>query len=203
MNTVVSLRIPGAKRSADQPQETMWPIEGLVGSDASDWVNAAVDESESRHTARALFAQLPNLRQTTNRFAAMIGPRWPTSDGSKLLNVTIEKAVSNVQKAFERGETFEGRAIGVYLYWLQESVEEIAKVELYGVTRASKAIKWRYFSEEIQAWVQRNGFAYLEAHPVMEPASPEERQGLKTQLIGRITVRPEDAGYLAMYAPRG
>jgi hypothetical protein len=203
MSTVININHRAQSVILAAPNRTVWNINDLDFSDSDTWLRKAVDGTDYESSALALWTHHKNLRYATEKFAALITPRWPDSKGNRLLNKTIENAVTPVNRAIQRGEAFEGRVVGLYLYWISRSVDDVARINLHGVTSSGKRIRWPYFSVGIQSWVKQNNFTHLEAQLQTEDAAIEDITGLRTQLIGRITMNPSDAGFMEMHAPRG
>lgn len=186
----------------DSISAVLWPVGELVDQQqCSQWLSAAVAGKSYEGTAISLWTHHPNLREATERLAQFITPKWPASDGTPLLNVAIERAVSRAQDAIQNREAFEGRLIGVYLYGLISVVTDIARLGIMGVDRAGLPHRWKYFSCPLQEWARGHG---MDTVTVQIQGSPPDAllRGLRTHMTACLT-NPVDAGYLAKYAPEG
>jgi hypothetical protein len=152
--------------------------------------------------ALSIWMQAPNLRAATEKLGAYLTPLWPSPQGNSLWSEAIERAVTKVDIAVQRGENYSGRVVGIYLFWLASCVRDVARIKVHGYTKEGERIVWKYFSEPLSVWVKNNAIDHLEAVLVDGEPTEEETTGLRTHLVASIT-DPIDAGYLEMYAPRG
>ena len=186
----------------DSKPTVLWPVgEILDQAQCSQWLITAVAGKSYEGIAVSLWTHHPNLREATERLAFFISPKWPAADGTPLLNVAIERAVSRAQEAITNREAFEGRLIGVYLYGLISVVTDIARLAIMGVDSAGVPHRWKYFSSPLQEWARGHG---METVTVQMQGTPTDAllRGLRTHMTASLA-NPVDAGYLAKYAPEG
>jgi hypothetical protein len=169
---------------------------------ASAWLSHFIKDKPYESFAVSIWTHQPNLRDATEKLCAHLTPLWPSPDGQSLLGVAIEKALSKVDLAVQRGENYHGRVVGIYLYWLASCVRDVARVKVNGYTKAGERVAWKYFSEPLGDWVRSNGIEHIEAEHVDLEPTEEVTAGLRTHLIASITDHV-DAGYIEMFAPRG
>lgn len=203
--TVINLaHSRGARnRTEADAAAAIWPLKDLIPASPNAWLKETVDGKPYAAVALSIWMHHPNLRVATEKLAAYLTPKWPTSKGESLLAKAIENAVCKVEAAVSRGESFEGRVVGVYLFWLANCVADVARVAVFGVAKNGEVMRWQYFSEPLHDWAKRHGMTQLEAVLADETPTEEEIAGLRTHLVARITDNPVDAGYLEMHAPRG
>jgi hypothetical protein len=181
----------------------IWPIQQLSHGSSRDWLQGAICGSELESLARSIWMHYPNLQLASERLAAFITPRWPSSTGGSLLSKAVETAVLKVQESVSGGDTFKGRQVGLYLHGLASCVTDVARIAVYGVDDEGETVMWEYFSEPLKDWAEKRGIHQLQAY-LADPNTPQgELLGLRTILIGRIAGNHIDAGNLEMYAARG
>ena len=198
MNQYKKGRVPSAPRSG----VAIWPIAQLMPKAPGAWMRDFTKGRSYEQLAASLWTHQPNLRSATEKLASYLTPMWPNQEGMSLWGSTVEKALHKVDVAVQRGEAYEARIVGIYIYWLSQCVHDLARLAVYGVTVSGQRLRWEYFEEPLNAWAKKYGITYLEAELVEEPPSDEVIAGLRTHLVARIT-DPVDAGYMEMYAPRG
>ena len=179
-----------------------WPINELMPKTPNAWLNEIVRDKPYESIALSIWIHQPNLRIATEKLGAYLTPMWPALNGKSLWSEAIERAVTKVDLAVQRGESYHGRVVGIYLYWLASCVRDVARISVHGYTKHGELVVWRYFSQPLNAWVKSNGIDHIEAVLVEEEPTEEVTTGLRTHLVASIT-DPVDAGYLEMYAPRG
>ena len=187
---------------SDTAVTALWPIADLPDQEqCGQWLASAIAGKPYEGLATSLWLHHPNLRESTERLAQFISPRWPAADGTPLLNLAIERAVSGAQEAIRNREAFEGRLVGVYLYGLMSVVTDIARVGIIGVDRSGTPHRWRYFSAPLLDWARSHG---MDVVTVQAQAAPTDAlvRGLRTHMTACLT-NPVDAGYLAKFAPEG
>lgn len=204
MTNVVSIKNPRAlsAKQSNGDGVAVWPIADLVPKAANAWLKEMTADKEYESVALSLWMHQPNLRLATEKLGAFLTPMWPNGLGESLWGSTVERAVKKVESAISRGEIYEARIVGIYIYWLSQCVYDIARLAVYGVTKTGERLRWTYFEEPLHEWAKKNGMAQLEAVLIDEEPTEEVIAGLHTHLVARIT-NPVDAGYLEMYAPRG
>jgi hypothetical protein len=168
----------------------------------ADWLDRAIVGTSYENTALSLWRNQPNLRLSTEKLAGYITPRWPSADGSPLLQVAVEHAVRRAQEAIDLGQAFEGRLVGVYLYGLLGVIADIAQVEVRGEDARGQARCWLHFSEPLLQWARHHGMASLQVHRAAAPPPEVVLAGLRTHMTACLT-DPLDAGYLAKHAAQG
>ncbi|MDP3168136.1 MAG: hypothetical protein Q8N06_22095 [Hydrogenophaga sp.] len=181
----------------------IWPLSGLSQTSPGAWLDATIDGKAYASVALSLWTHHPQLRAATERLGVLLTPMWPTLAGDSLLACAIENAVTKVDAAVRRGESYEGRVVAIYLYWLANCVAEVARLAVYGENTDGQLLRWRYFSEPLHSWALAHGMKELETVLVAEQPTVEEVAGLRIHLIARLTDDPVDAGYLELLAPRG
>lgn len=177
----------------------LWPLQDLEQPNGDDWLLAAVEGSRCEGAALSIWAHHPNLKRSTRKFASLITPRWPTSRGASLLEMSVQAAVTMSLDAMDRGEAITGRLVGTYLHGLASGVADIARLAVYGVDRAGERRRWEYFTQPLKDWADSNGMSTLAAHLVDPEPTDVTVAGLRTHLIASIA-HPLDAGYVAKYA---
>jgi hypothetical protein len=204
MAQIVSLNQYKRKMPLPKPRPgvALWPIRQLMPTGPKSWLKEIVSGKPYEATALSLWQHHPNLRRATEKLANYLTPMWPNHQGQSLWSTSVEKALQRVEQAMARGEGFEARIVGIYIYWLSQCAQDIACLEIYGVTPNGDRMRWQYFEEPLNSWAKRYGVTHLEAELVPEPPTQEVVAGLRTHLIAHIT-DPVDAGYVEMYAPRG
>lgn len=205
MNTIVHLstrRGPAGHKRTRVPI-AVWSVDDLTPPSNENWLADVIEDEPYFDVALSLWVHHPNIREATNSLASLLPVNWPGKDGDSLLVKIIGLAVTHVRDAVGRGETFEARIIGVYLFWLVSQVAEIASTEILGIDSKGEMLRWPLFSEPIHTWASRNGIRKVEAYQVAVPVNDEEMAGLRTHLVARITKNPIDAGYLERHAPKG
>lgn len=180
----------------------VWPINSLAPKTPNAWLNEIIRNKPYESIALSIWTHQPNLRVATEKLGGYLTPLWPAPDGRSLWSEAIEKAVTKVDLAVQRGESYHGRVVGIYLFWLASCVPDVARIAVHGYNKQGQRIVWKYFSQPLSAWVKANAIERIEAVLVEEEPAEEVTAGLRTHLVARIT-DPVDAGYLEMYAPRG
>ena len=203
MNTVIHIgsrtrHIPNSPRDG----VVVWPVQDITYKTPDVWLQELVKGKPYAHTASSIWMHQPKLRTATEKLGAYLTPMWPGQDGKPLWESALERAATRVDLAVQRGESYSGRLVGIYLFWLTSCVFDVAKIHLHGYTSSGERIVWKYFSKPLETWVRENKITYVEASLVEEDVAAEVVAGLRTHLVARIT-DPVDAGYLEMYAPRG
>lgn len=207
MSTVINLAARSARvqrpiQGGGDEGVAIWSLADLVPKTPTAWLKDMVRDREYEAVALSLWQHQPNLRQATERLGAFLTPLWPDSDGKPLWAATVETAIRKVEAAIQRGEGYEGRVVGIYLYWLSQCVADVARIEVYGVNKDGARFRWTPFEAPLHEWAKKNGMTHLEACLAEETPRNEFVAGLKTHLVARIS-NPVDTGYLEMYAPRG
>jgi len=190
------------EQTITQEGAAVWSISELAPKAPNAWLNEIIRNKPYESLARSIWTHQPNLRLATEKLGAYLTPLWPAPDGKSLWSEAIEKAVTKVDQAVQRGESYQGRVVGIYLYWLASCVRDVARIKVHGYTKQGERIVWKYFSEPLSTWVKRNAIDHIEAVLVDDEPTEEVITGLRTHLVASITA-PVDAGYLEMYAPRG
>lgn len=205
MSSVISIdRFKARAAHTNQSGEVAaWPLSGLTPALPDSWLNETIDGKPYASVAFSLWTHHPQLRAATEKLGVYLTPRWPTINGESLFSNTIENAVTKVDAAMRRGETYEGRIVAIYLYWLANCVSGVARLAVYGESKDGQLLRWRYFSEPLHTWAASHGMKGLEAALTPEEPKEEEIVGLRVHLIAKITDDPIDAGYLELLAPRG
>jgi len=178
-----------------------WPINELTPKTPDGWLIEIIRNKPYENVALSIWRYQPNLRLATQKLGAYLTPRWPSPEGTSLWGDAIEKAVTKVDLAVQRGENYTGRVVGIYLYWLATCVRDVARVQVHGYTKQGERLVWKYFTQPLGLWVKSNGIDRIEAVLVEGDPAEEVTAGLRTHLVASIT-EPVDAGYLAMYGPR-
>lgn len=181
----------------------IWPIGSFTPDTSSKWLESTIVNTEFEAFGKSLWMNHPNLKAASEELAAYITPWWPAADGEKLLDKTIRYTMQKVSHAIDRGETFEGRLIGLYLYGLASCIRDVARVGVYGYDKDGNIHHWKYFSEPLKGWAKKHNLLELEAHLVENEPTDEQLLGLRMHLVARITSNPDDAGRLEMHAFRG
>lgn len=190
------------EQTITQEGAAVWSISELAPKAPNAWLNEIIRNKPYESLALSIWMHQPNLRLATEKLGAYLTPLWPAPDGKSLWSEAIEKAVTKVDLAVQRGESYHGRVVGIYLYWLASCVRDVARIKVHGYTKQGERIVWKYFSEPLNTWVKRNAIDHIEAVLVDDEPTEEVTAGLRTHLVASIT-DPVDAGYLEMYAPRG
>lgn len=185
-----------------QDGSVVWAINEITPRAPHAWLNEIIRNKPYENLAHSIWMHQPNLRLATEKLGGFLTPLWPAPDGKSLWGGAIEKAVTKVDLAIQRGESYQGRVVGIYLYWLASCVRNVARIKVHGYTKQGDQIVWKYFSEPLSTWVKRNAIDHIEAVLAEDEPTEEVTTGLRTHLIASIT-DPVDAGYLEMYAPRG
>jgi hypothetical protein len=180
----------------------IWPINELAPKIQSAWLNEIIRNKPYENIALSIWIHQPNLRIATEKLGAYLTPLWPAPDGNSLWSEAIEKAVTKVDLAVQRGESYHGRVVGIYLFWLASCVRDVARIRVHGYTKHGELIIWKYFTQPLNTWAKNNAIDRIEAVLVEDEPTEEVTAGLRTHLVASIT-DPVDAGYLEMYAPRG
>lgn len=180
----------------------VWSINALAPKTPNAWLNEIIRNKPYESIALSIWTHQPNLRLATEKLGAYLTPLWPAPDGSSLWSDAIEKAVTRVDIAVQRGESYHGRVVGIYLFWLASCVRDVARIAVHGYNKQGERYVWKYFSQPLSTWVKANAIDHIEAVLVEEEPADEVTAGLRTHLVASIT-DPVDAGYLEMYAPRG
>jgi hypothetical protein len=207
ITTVIQHAQKRPRNSTEAPppdgSEVIWPVKDLPSQDqCGKWLNDVITGTDHEGTAISIWTHHPNLRESTEKLASFITPMWPTSDGGSLLQLSVENAVGRAQEAIEKGQAFEGRLIGVYLYGLVSVVTQVARLVIRGVDRNGQTVRWNYFSEPLLQWAGRHGIEQLVVKQATEPASEVVLSGLRTHMIACLA-SPVDAGYLEKHASYG
>lgn len=196
----------GIKARQDQNLATggaaVWAISELAPKAPNAWLKEIIRNKPYESVALSIWLHQPNLRAATEKLGAYLTPLWPSPSGNSLWSEAIEKAVTKVDMAVQRGENYQGRVVGIYLFWLASCVRDVARITVHGYTRTGDRLVWKYFTQPLAAWVKSNAIEYIEAVLVEEDPTEEVIAGLRTHLVASIT-DPVDAGYLEMHAPRG
>jgi len=179
--------------------DVLWSLAELAPGKGEEWLNSAIDGSELQGLAMSLWAHHPNLKRATQKFAAMITPKWPTQLGKSLLTQTLENALLNVQVNMAQGDAITGRMIGTYLGWIANSVEDVVRLSIYGETHSGECIRWPYFTQPLKEWADENGIKTLMAKKNEGQPDPVIEAGLRMLLITSIA-HPTDVGYVSKYA---
>ncbi|HEX2543435.1 MAG TPA: hypothetical protein VHL79_01060 [Ramlibacter sp.] len=166
------------------------------------WLDHALANTPYENTARSLWRHHPNLRTSTEKLASYITPLWPAPGGDPLLQLAVERAVRRAHTEIERGQAFEGRLVGVYLYGLLDVVDDVALLLVRGQDHGGQIRRWEYFSEPLLLWARRQGIEEVILERVPEQPSEAVLCGLRTHMTACLT-SPLDAGYLARHAAQG
>jgi hypothetical protein len=203
LNTVIHIG-SRARHIPTSPREggVVWPVQDIASTTPEVWLQELIKGKPYAHTASSIWMHQPKLRTATEKLGAYLTPMWPTPEGKSLWENAVERAVTRVDFAVQRGESYNGRLVGIYLFWLTSCVCDVAKINVHGYNASGDRFIWKYFSKPLEAWVRDHKITYVEASLVDEDVSAEVVTGLRTHLVARIT-DPVDAGYLEMYAPRG
>ncbi|MFC6281211.1 hypothetical protein [Polaromonas aquatica] len=203
MNSVSNIgTVARQDRLLAQGGAAVWAINALAPKTPNAWLNEIIRNKPYESIALSIWTHQPNLRVATEKLGAYLTPLWPAPDGQSLWSEAIEKAVTKVDLAVQRGESYHGRVVGIYLFWLASCVRDVARISVHGYNKHGERIIWKYFSQPLSVWVKANGIDHIEAVLVDEDPAEEVTAGLRTHLVASIT-DPVDAGYLEMYAPRG
>lgn len=205
MNEVVSIDMVRGRRELKKTgrASALWDLKAFRGEPVRTSLNKIIKDQPFEDIARSLWTHHPNLLTATESLAAHITPLWPSSKGGSLLAEAVTNAVSKVDAAVSRGENFQARVIGVYLYWLANSATDIARIGVYGRQRDGSMLRWHYFSEPLLEWARRNEIVEVEAVLLDREPTAAEICGLRMHLVARITNNHVDAGYLELHAPGG
>ncbi|MEJ8838113.1 hypothetical protein [Ramlibacter sp. AN1133] len=206
-NTVLSF--PSRRAVQAPPQRPLeagcavWLVAELPDErQCGEWLDQVILGTPHESMAMSLWRNQPNLRQSTEKLASFITPKWPAASGAPLLQVAVERAVTRAQQAIEQGQAFEGRLVGVYLYGLLAVVSEIAQVVLRGEDRDGQLRRWEYFSQPLLYWARQHGIERVLVQRAETPPSEVVLTGLRTHMTACLT-DPVDAGYLAKHAGQG
>jgi len=181
----------------------VWPVAELPDErQCSQCLDDLIVDTAYEGVALSLWRNQPNLRQSTERLANFITPKWPAASGGSLLQLAVERAVMRAQQAIEQGQAFEGRLVGVYLYGLLGVVGEIAQLVVRGEDRDGQMRRWEYFSQPLLAWARQHGIQRVLVHRLETPPSEVVLSGLRTHMTACLA-DPVDAGYLAKHAGQG
>lgn len=194
-----SKRAPGL---APAEGEVVWPVADVPGPDqCSRWLDEVIVDKPFENVAVSLWTHHPNLRDSTEKLAAFITPQWPGEDGGSLLATAVGEAVSNVQRAIESRQAFQGRIVGVYLYGLLSVHEGVGRLVVRGQDRDGQMRRWNHFSVPLLQWAHGHGIREL---VVSEAAvvTKEFMSGLYYHMLTSVA-SPTDAGYMAKHAPQG
>lgn len=184
-------------------QEVVWPVRDLPDeAEYGKWLNDVIAGTPYEGTALSLWTHHQNLRDSAEKLACFITPKWPNAQGESLLQQAVHDAVTRAQEAIEQGQAFEGRLVGVYIYGLISVVQEIASLVVRGRNRGGQVMRWEYFSQPLLEWARENGIQELIVTKAAVRPSAAMLEGLRTHLLARIA-NPIDAGYLAKHAPHG
>jgi hypothetical protein len=206
-NTVVSFPskrvLQGAAERCTEAACIVWPVAELPDErQCGEWLDQVIVGTPYESIALSLWRNQPVLRQSTDKLASFISPKWPASSGGSLLEEAVARAVMRAEEAIEQGQAFEGRLVGVYLYGLLGVVTDIAQLVIRGEDRLGQLRRWEYFSQPLLPWARQHGIQRLLVHRAENPLSEVVLTGLRTHMIARLT-DPVAAGYLAKHASHG
>lgn len=164
MNTSDSNVRPFAKRPRHHqaqepaaPPAATWSVTDLIDPlESHAWFFEAVAGKPHENIAVSLWTHHANLRSATEILAQLITTKWPAADGRPLIDVAIERAALRAQEAIDRGEAFEGRLVGVYLFGLLSIVEEIARMAVVGADAGGVMQRWPYFAAPLREWAVKS-----------------------------------------------
>jgi hypothetical protein len=210
MNTSDSNVRPFAKRLRHNPAQepaaapvATWDVAHLIDPlESQGWFFEAVAGKPHENIAVSLWTHHANLRSATEKLAAYITTRWLAPDGRPLIDVAIERAALRAQDAIDRGEAFEGRLVGVYLFGLLSIVGEIARMAVVGVDADGVTQRWPYFAAPLREWAVKAKIQSLALQPLLIAPTEVMLSGLRMHMIARLA-NPVDAGYLAKHAANG
>jgi hypothetical protein len=184
-------------------QEVIWPVKDLPDeAEYGQWLDEVITGTPYEGTALSLWTHHQNLRDSAEKLASFITPKWPNALGESLLQQAVHDAVTRAQEAIEQGQAFEGRLVGVYIFGLISVVQEIACLVVRGRNKGGQVFRWEYFSQPLLEWARENGIEELVVTKAAVRPSAAMLEGLRTHLLARIA-NPMDAGYLAKHAPHG
>lgn len=184
-------------------QEVVWPVKDLPDeAEYGQWLDEVITGTPYEGTALSLWTHHQNLRDSAERLASFITPKWPNAQGESLLQQAVHEAVTRAQEAIEQGQAFEGRLVGVYIFGLISVVQEIACLVVRGRNKGGQVLRWEYFSQPLLEWAREHGIDELIVTKAAVRPSAAMLEGLRTHLLARIA-NPMDAGYLAKHAPHG
>lgn len=184
-------------------QEVVWPVKDLPDeAEYGQWLDDVITGTPYEGTALSLWTHHQNLRDSAERLASFITPKWPNAQGESLLQQAVHDAVTRAQEAIEQGQAFEGRLVGVYIFGLISVVQEIACLVVRGRNKGGQVLRWEYFSQPLLEWAREHGIEELIVTKASVRPSAAMLEGLRTHLLARIA-NPMDAGYLAKHAPHG
>lgn len=188
---------------APADQEVVWPVKDLPdAAEYGQWLDDVITGTPYEGTALSLWTHHQNLRDSAERLASFITPKWPNAQGESLLQQAVHDAVTRAQEAIEQGQAFEGRLVGVYIFGLISVVQEIACLVVRGKNKGGQVLRWEYFSQPLLEWAREHGIEELIVTKAAVRPSAAMLEGLRTHLLARIA-NPMDAGYLAKHAPHG
>lgn len=179
-----------------------WSPAQLRPSHKYQWLEEAVAGRPHEGMAKSLWLHHPHLQEAARKLSSYITPQWPGRHGESLLALAIQRAVTRADQSLSNGEGFQGRLTGVYLFGLTSIAEEVSRIVVSGVDDHGHHHRWPYFSRPLSQWASRQGLHQLEAEVTQPAASDVLLSGLKTHIVARLT-DPQEAGYLAKYAPLG
>jgi hypothetical protein len=195
-----------ARSDADREvpsHEVVWPVRDLPDeAECGQWLNDVIAGTPYEGTALSLWTHHQNLRESAEKLACFITPKWPSSQGGSLLQQAVHAAVTGAQEAIDQGQAFEGRLVGVYIFGLISVVQDIASLVVRGRNKAGQSIRWEYFSQPLLEWAREHGIEEVVVTKSASRPSAAMLEGLRTHLLARIA-DPIDAGYLAKHAPHG
>lgn len=184
-------------------QEVIWPVKDLPDeAEYGQWLDEVITGTPYEGTALSLWTHHQNLRDSAEKLASFITPKWPNALGESLLQQAVHDAVTRAQEAIEQGQAFEGRLVGVYIFGLISVVQEIACLVVRGRNKGGQVLRWEYFSQPLLEWARENGIEELVVTKAAVRPSAAMLEGLRTHLLARIA-NPMDAGYLVKHAPHG
>lgn len=189
--------------SRDDGTEVIWPVADLPNHDQCGvWLDNVILGTPYGNTVYSLWTHHPNLRESTEKLASYITPKWPSSQGGSLLQLAVERAAVRAEEAINQGQSFEGRIVGVYLYGLVSVITDVARLVVRGQDRGGHVRRWDYFAVPLLQWAHQHGIEQLVVHQQVAPTPEVVLTGLRHHMIARLT-NPVDAGYLAKYASQG
>jgi hypothetical protein len=195
--------LQGSVERCTQAACIVWPVAELPDErQCGEWLDQVIVGTPYENIALSLWRNQPGLRQSTEKLASFITPKWPASSGGSLLEEAVERAVTRAQEAIEQGQAFEGRLVGVYLYGLLGAVTDIAQRVVRGEDRLGQLRRWEYFSQPLLPWARQHGIQRVLVHRAENPLSEVVLTGLRTHMTACLT-DPVAAGYLVKHASHG
>lgn len=179
-----------------------WNASDLTMPDGRDWLMAAVEGSGLEPAAESYWVSMPALERMTVKLASFITPGWPDDAGGSLLKKSVTQAVEHTVRAMEDGQVFEGRFVGVYLYWLTDIAKEIARIQIYGITPEGVTKKWEPFRMPLAKWADEYKLTKIIASRANGEPDDSYVYGIRIHMIAAIS-KPEEAGYVYKYSPHG